>query len=171
MQLKGQIIKLTITKEKKNLSLMIRIENECSGNTIQDIRALKGTTQRYNLVNVENSENSLYFDGEIHSINLIQGLTLYAPVDVSLLLKALNSMGKPLYIRFTTEMEKELKNLLNAAARKEDTVPEEILCRLTTYIKDGITRPGKRSVHSVSEGQQRVVVSKLHKLLSEPARS
>ena len=105
MQLKGQIIKLTITKEKKNLSLMIRIENECSGNTIQDIRALKGTTQRYNLVNVENSENSLYFDGEIHSINLIQGLTLYAPVDVSLLLKALNSMGKPLYIRFTTEME------------------------------------------------------------------
>ena len=168
MQLKGIIVHLAITEEKKILSLRLRIGDVSDGEAIEEIKKLKGVQQRYTFICPDNENDTFYLTGEINSINIRQEMTiiLHTPVSVPLVIKAVEFMGKPLYVRFTTAIEKELRNLLNTAARKESTEPEEILYKLTTFIKDGVTRPGKRSIYNVSDPQRRVLVSRLHKMLS-----
>jgi hypothetical protein len=174
MQVKGEIVNLTVTKGKKNLSLRLRIDDTCPRGTLDEIQKLKDTNERYILAEADNTNNTLYFNGSIHSANLAAGLAIimHAPVAIPLVLKAVELIGKPVYVRFTTESERELMDLLTAAARLENTQPEEILCRLTTFTtKGGKVINGKRSPYDLSDSQRQVVLSKLHKALSSGTES
>jgi hypothetical protein len=168
MQVKGKIINITVTEEKRNLSLRLQLDGAAAGETLDEIGKLRGVTERYVLAEEGNTRNALYFNGNIHSANLKQklGVILHAPVAAPLVLKAIELMGKPVYVRFTTEVERELIELLTAAARRESTGWEEILYRLTTYSKNGLVRNGKRSIYDLSVRQRDVVIDKLHRLLS-----
>lgn len=168
MQIKGIIAHIAVTEEKKILSLRLRLGDVSEGEAIEEIKKLKGVQQRYTFICQDNENDTFYFTGEINSINIRQGMIiiLHTPVSIPLVIKAIDLIGIPLCVRFTTGIEKELRNLLNTAARKESTEPEEVLYKLTTFTKDGITRPGKRSIYNVSDPQRRVLVNRLHKMLS-----
>ena len=167
MQFRGKIVNFTITEGKGNMSLKLRIDGSCTGETLDEIRKLKGVLQHYSLTEIDNTKSTLYFDGEIHSINIQQGLgiTLYAPVATPLILKAVDIMNKPLYVRFATGAEQEIAELLEKVAKRESVSTEEMLVRLTKYSKDGREWPGRNSIYKLSDAQRRVVLDKLRKMI------
>lgn len=169
MQLTGKIKKITIT-EDDTLSLRVSINDICTTEMIDEITKNKGISLKYTLVDIDTPGKRLFFTGKIQSINIIKGLTviMHTAVIIPLILKALELKGKPVYVRFITENERELLNLLESAAKRESVDAMEILYRLTTFYskKDEKTRPGKRSIFDVSASQRKVVMDKLHRSLS-----
>ncbi len=168
MQLSGKIASIAVTEEKKTLSIRLRIDSSCTGDEIDQIRGFKGVTQRYVVSEAGGDGINLYFDGEIRSINITQGLTvtIHTPVIIPLLIKAVDCIGKPAILSFATGMELEIANMLSAAARIHQVDEDELLYSLTTYSRNGKTINGKRSINNLSEAQKKVIWDKLQKLLS-----
>lgn len=170
MKLQGKLVNMTITEEK-TLSFKVRI-NETTDNSqlLSDIKELKeGKPRKYTLANQEAPGAGIYFTGQIKSMNIVKGLAivLHTQAIPVLVVKAMDLIGLPASIQFLTDHEQELIDLVNAAARKEGISHEEIVYRLTTFAIDGRTIEGKKSIFEISEKQQKVVLSKLHKILSE----
>lgn len=162
----AEIVDLTVTKEK-TVSLRVRLTGSDITSALQELREVKGISQRYSIVEAENSSPPLYFDGKIHSINIVQGarLVFHAPYHAALILKAVSMFGQPAYLRFQSQIEHDVSELLHRAAIRENVDKRDILYRLTTFTKDGAVREGKRSVYDVSEAQLKVVLDKLRKIV------
>ncbi len=168
MKLLGKLVNFTVTEEK-TLSLKVRIDEAADDmQSLAEIKELKGETRKYTMAAAEGGTNSIYFTGQIKSINIVKGLmvVLHTPAAPVLVAKAIDMIGLPVRLYFSTGKEQELASLVKAAARLEGVEPEEIVYRLTTFSKEGQTIEGKRSIYDISESQQKVVLSKLHKMLS-----
>ena len=171
MQLYGEIVNFTVTAAKI-ISLKMRFKESYSAEILEDIRKIKNIQHRYTVVDAGNPVDALFFEGEIHSANTITELSLIlrAPVTTPLVLKAIELLKRDVILRFKTNTEHDMTELLNAAARMESADPGDILFRLTTFTKNGVTRNGKKSIYDLSEAQRRVVLDKLRKLLSMPRK-
>lgn len=168
MQIKGRIVKLTITEEKM-LSFRIKATEMCTGDVLEELQSLKRIkNERINLVDISKKENNLYFDGEIYSINMTKEITiiLHTPMNIALIVKAANMIGTELFIRLTSKTEREISQLLQEIAQKQSRSTEDVLYELTTFTKNGQTLGGKRVVYGLSCAQAKVVLSKLGKLAS-----
>lgn len=173
MKLQGKLVNLTITEEK-TLSLKVRIDEAADDiHLLTEVKDLKGKSKKYTLTVTERPALGIYFTGQIKSLNIVKGLiiVLHTPAIPAVVVKAIDMIGLPASLRFLTDDEQELIGLAKAAARLEGVEPEEIIFRLTTFKKDGRTIEGKFSVFDISESQQKVVLSKLHKILSEKQKT
>lgn len=166
MQLTVEIVDMTITKEK-TVSLRVRLTGADITSALQELREAKGISRRYSIVEQENSSSPLFFDGKIHSINIVQGarLVFHAPYHAALTLKAVSMFGQPAYLRFQSQIESEVSELLHRAAIRENADQRDILYRLTTFKKNGTVKEGRRSVYDVSEAQLKVVLDKLRRIV------
>jgi mRNA-degrading endonuclease HigB of HigAB toxin-antitoxin module len=71
-----------------------------------------------------------------------------------------------MHLRFFSDTERSLKQLLNEISNKTGKTEEDILYEVTTFQKGNDVIEGKRNIFDLSERHKSVVVDKLKKNFS-----
>jgi hypothetical protein len=138
---------------------------------IDEVRKIKGVPHRFYLYVCENPENDkiTLHDAEIKSINIRKNLSFILHIEKNkpLIYKIIKYMDSPMHLRFFSDTERSLKQMLNEISNKTGKTEEDILYEITTFQKGSDVIEGKRNIFDLSERHKSVVADKLKKILAD----
>jgi len=165
----------------KNVISIRMTSSSNNSETIQEIKQLKGCLQKY-IIEDSPARNGGSPDKDTKQIELsakIQSLNIRSTLNFVLhtekqdfhIHKILNIMGRKLTMKFMSQKEKKLQELLNKVAEVLNMPEKEVLYKFTTFKsnKNGKTVKGKKSIYELSEKHKTVVIDKLKKMLDSRA--
>ena len=145
--------------------------------TIQEIKQLKGCLQKYIIediparkgVSPDKDKKQIELSAKIQSMNIRSTLNFVLHTDKQdfHIREILDMMDRKLTMKFMSQKEKKLQELLNKVAEIVNMPVEEVLYKFTTFKsrKHGKTVKGKRNIYELSEKHKTVVIDKLKRML------
>jgi hypothetical protein len=168
MQIKVKISSVSVMSDIASIKMSSDIVEPI---TMDEIRKIKGVPHRFYLYIYENSQDNkiALHDAEIKSINIRKNLSFVLHIEKNkpLIYKIIKYMDSPMHLRFFSDTERSLAQMLNEISNKTGKIEEDILYEVTTFQKGSDVIEGKRNIFDLSERHKSVVVDKLKKILAD----